>query len=414
MIKNKISLKKQFDFRTIFLIVFVSFFNELKAQDNRFQLPLSLQKSYFELNIGSIDYNFSESQFENLPDYDFQSVEVPHTAVRLVLYGYRFNKNISAQISYMRPVYWVNYKYANSNSVQNTSVWMNVGGLTVKAQLPVAKKLAVFGEFGLGVISRLGGENYITGEVIVKKANYSSTLLGGGFKYNLTSKIDLLLSSVYSPGNKQFNQPAISFLSTGFSYNLNKLTDQRVEEKRNEAQSIGMVHPKHLFQVGYTSLILGYAINNSFAKIPIFWGGDAEARQGISFDYRRNIYHTAKYFSIDWGVGASFFKSNIKKESFYALAAYPVFRFNFLHSKPFDGYVYYSIAGPSFISKTVIDDVDTGENFTFQDTMGLGFFMGEKRITNLEFKIGHYSNGNIFRENPGVKIPFSINLGYAF
>lgn len=413
MTQNKISLKKQFDFRTLFLIIFVCFFNVLKAQDDRFQLPLSLQKSYFEVNVGSIDYNFSESQFENLPDYDFQSVEVPHTAVRLVLYGYRFNKNISAQISYMRPVYWVNYKYANSNSVKNTSVWMNVGGLTVKAQLPVIKKFSVFGEFGLGIISRLGGENYITGEALVKKANYSSILFGGGLKYNLNSKIDFLLSSVYSPGNKEFNQPAISFLSTGFSYNLTKLTDQQVEEKRNEARSI-VVPPKHLFQIGYSSLILGYAINNSLSSIPVFWGGDAEARQGISMDYRQNIFNTSKYFSIDWGVGASIFKSNIKKESFYALAAYPVFRFNFWHSKPFDSYLYYSIAGPSFISKTVIDTVDTGENFTFQDTMGLGFYLGEKRNSNLEFRIGHYSNGNIFRENPGVKIPLSIHLGYAF
>lgn len=413
MIYYKISLKNQFDFRTFFLLVFICFLNELKAQDDRFQLPLALQKSYFEVNFGSIDYNFSESQFENLPSYDFQSVEVPHPALRLVLYGYRFNKNISAQISYMRPIYWVNYTYANSNSVQNTSVWMNVGGLTVKAQLPIAKKWALFGELGLGIISRLGGENYITGETIVKKANYSTVLFGGGIKYSLNPKMDFLLSSVFSPKNNESNQPAISFLSTGFSYNLTKLADERIEEKRKEAKTI-VVPPKHLFQVGYTSLVLGYTINNTLSSIPVFWGGDAEARQGISLDYRQNVFNTAKYFSIDWGVGASFFESNIKKESFYALAAYPVFRFNFWHSKPFDSYLFYSIAGPSFISKTVIDDVDTGENFTFQDTMGLGFYFGEKRNSNIEFRIGHYSNGNIFRENPGVKIPLTINLGHAF
>ena len=76
--------------------------------------------------------------------------------------------------------------------------------------------------------------------------------------------------------------------------------------------------------------------------------------------------------------------------------------------------MYYSIAGPSFISKTVIDDEDIGKKFTFQDNMGLGFFLGENRNYNLEFKIGHYSNGNIFEQNPGVKIPFSLNVGYAF
>ena len=394
-------------------LLFVCFFlclNVSSAQDKRFQLPLSLQKSYFEVNVGSIDYNFNKSQFESLPEYEFQSVEVPHTAVRLVLFGYQFNPYFSAQISYMRPVYWVNYKYTNSNSIQSTSVWMNAAGLTLKAQLPVAKKIHVFGEFGLGIITRLGGINLRNRDVIVKKANYSSYLLGGGLKYNLNSKINLLLSSVYSPEKKEANQPAISFISAGFSYNLHRLPEKKI----HEAKKPGYKHPKQLFQVGYSSLVFGYGINNSFSKIPVFWGGESEVNHGISVDYRQNVFHTSKYFSLDLGVGASFFISNVKKESFNTISVYPIFRFDFLHTKPFDAYMYYSIAGPSYISKTVIDDEDIGKKFTFQDNMGLGFFLGENRNYNLEFKIGHYSNGNIFEQNPGVKIPFSLNIGYAF
>lgn len=394
----------------IIVIFFFLCMNSSFAQDERFQLPPLLQKSYFELNVGSINYNFTQSQLESLPDYEFQSVEVPHAAVRLVLFGYKFNNYLSAQISYMRPVSWVNYKYLNGNYIQTTSVWMNVAGLTLKAQVPVAKKIHVFGEFGLGIITRLGGINIRNGDVLVKKANYSSCLFGGGFKYNLNSKIDLLLSTVFSPEKVTVRQPAILFISTGFSYNLNPIR----EEKIQEVKKIEFIHPKHIFQVGYSSTIIGYGINNTFSKIPIFWGGEAQANHGLTFDYRQNVYNTAKYFSLDWGVGASFFTSNIKKESFYTIAAYPVFRFNFLHTKPFDGYMYYSIAGPSFISKTMIDDVAIGEKFTFQDNMGLGFYFGEQRNSNIEFKIGHYSNGNIFTQNPGVKIPLSINLGYAF
>jgi len=33
---------------------------------------------------------------------------------------------------------------------------------------------------------------------------------------------------------------------------------------------------------------------------------------------------------------------------------------------------------------------------------------------NAELKIGHYSNGNVFPLNGAVKIPLSINVGYAF
>ena len=48
------------------------------------------------------------------------------------------------------------------------------------------------------------------------------------------------------------------------------------------------------------------------------------------------------------------------------------------------------------------------------DTIGVGAFFGENRTMNAEVKIGHYSNGNIFPENDAVKVPLSINIGYAF
>ncbi len=396
-------------FRVFLFLVFLFSSNVSFSQDERFQLPLALQKAYFEINVGSIDYNFNKSQFESLDDYTYQSVEVPHTAVRLVLFGYQFNPYFSAQISYMRPVYWVNYKYTNSNYTQKSSVWMNIAGLSVKAQLPVVKNITLFGEFGLGIITRLGGVSY-RGAVIVKEANYNSYLLGGGFKYNLNPKIDLLLSSVYSPKKMAVRQPAISFVSAGFSYNLHRLPEEKIKDLKTGA----IIHPKHLFQVGYSSLVFGYGINNSFSKIPLFWGGNSEVNHGFSMDYQQNVFRTAKYFSLDWGVGASFLKSNINKESFYTISAYPVFRFDFLHTRPFDAYAYYSIAGPSFISKTIIDDIDCGKKFTFQDNMGFGLLIGDHRNYNLEFKIGHYSNGNLFTQNAGVKIPFSLNVGYAF
>ncbi|MFT4756882.1 MAG: hypothetical protein ACI91R_001532 [Vicingaceae bacterium] len=40
--------------------------------------------------------------------------------------------------------------------------------------------------------------------------------------------------------------------------------------------------------------------------------------------------------------------------------------------------------------------------------------MGKERKLNTEVKIGHYSNGNLFTENDGVKIPLTVNLGYTF
>lgn len=391
--------------------LFILFFSSdlLFAQDDRSQMPNSLQRTYFEVNLGSINYNFGASQFEALPNYKFQSVEVPHFAVRLVLYGYEFNKYIAAQISYMRPVYWVNYTYTNANYTQKSSVWMNVAGLSIKTKFPIVKNVSVFSEFGLGIITRHGGVSY-SGATVVKDASYTSFLLGGGLKYDFSRNRSLLLSYVYSPEKSSVNQPATSFVSAGFSYHLHSL----VKEKVLDSPKKSMIQPKHLFQIGYSSLIFGYGINNSFSKIPIFWGGDTEVNNGVSFNYQRNIFHGTRFFSLNWGIGASFWQSNIQKERFFTLSAYPVFKFNLLNTKSFDTYLYYSIAGPSYISKTVIDGIDTGKKFTFQDNMGVGFLMGENRNYNVEFKIGHYSNGNLFTTNGGVKIPFTVNLGYAF
>ena len=46
--------------------------------------------------------------------------------------------------------------------------------------------------------------------------------------------------------------------------------------------------------------------------------------------------------------------------------------------------------------------------------MGIGVFAGKNRHLNASVKINHYSNGNIFTQNAGVKIPLTFSLGYAF
>ena len=46
--------------------------------------------------------------------------------------------------------------------------------------------------------------------------------------------------------------------------------------------------------------------------------------------------------------------------------------------------------------------------------MGLGAFLGKTRRMNVEIGVKHYSNGNIFTVNPGLKIPLTLTLGMAF
>jgi len=136
--------------------------------------------------------------------------------------------------------------------------------------------------------------------------------------------------------------------------------------------------------------------------------------RGVTFTYQRNVFHGTKTFSLDWGASMGYFQSNAEKEKFFTLSVFPVFRFTFLHSKTVDMYFFYSVAGPAYISKNIVDGKDLGEKFTFQDHMGTGVFIGEQRKLNIELKIGHYSNGDIFPGNEGVKIPLALNLGYTF
>lgn len=159
---------------------------------------------------------------------------------------------------------------------------------------------------------------------------------------------------------------------------------------------------------------MGYGVNDFLEDIHVFWAGNAEVRHGLTLNYQRNVYHGARYFAFDWGVSASYWQSDKSRQGFYTLSLYPAFRLNVLHAKALDAYVYYSVAGPAYISSIIIDGVDTGEHFTFQDNIGVGAFFGKQHTLNAEIRIGHYSNGNIFPENGSVKVPLSLNVGYTF
>ena len=44
----------------------------------------------------------------------------------------------------------------------------------------------------------------------------------------------------------------------------------------------------------------------------------------------------------------------------------------------------------------------------------MGVYTGPDRHLNLEFRIGHYSNGNVLPQNAGVRIPLTFTVGYAY
>lgn len=379
--------------------------------DKRAQIPRLMQKSYFEVTFGTIYYPFSAEQLQ--PGYRFKSVEINHPAVRLVLLGYEFNKNLAAQLTYMRPVIWVYYNYQNeretTGEIYNRSVWMNIAGLTLKPKFQVGKRFSVYGEGGLAIITRHGFKDDLENWV-VKDINFSTVTFGAGLVYRMNDKLGLQLTSSFSPAGKKNDQPYTFFMGGGIQYKFGPFKEERLRK----AAERGQIHPKQWIQVGVSSNVIGYGVNNAFAESSLFWGGNSEVGNGLSLSYVRNIFHAPRVFAMDWGVNVSYWQTKINRENFFTMSVFPVFRFNILHTNPFDAYFYYSLGGPSFISKTVLDGDDTGKRFTFYDAIALGAFFGKTRQCNVELRIGHYSNGNVFPQNGGVKIPLSLNLGIAF
>ena len=381
-------------------------FAQPAADDTRTQYPKVLQNSYITINAGAIDQPFSQAQLA--PGFHAASIDVPRIDVRVILFGHELNRFVSAQASYMRPLNYVTYTIVRAGDGDAHHVRVNFGAVTLKGRAPLRGRLSAYGEGGLGFTSRTG---FSLGDVpVVADAHYASVLVGGGIEYRLSAAWDLTGGVTLSPGHAAVSQPRTLFSSGGFRYTMRPLPPDRVAANREA----GYTFPRQVVQVEYSSGT-GYAVNDFVSrKVPIFWGGHAKVDFGVAPHYERNVFHTRKVFGLDVGASAGFYKTRENDDRFYTLSIYPLFRFTFLRARLADMYFAYSLAGPTYISKIVLDGLDTGRHFTFQDFMGIGWFAGSGRRLNAGVKINHYSNGNIFTQNAGVKIPLTFSVGYTF
>jgi opacity protein-like surface antigen len=377
------------------------------SEDTRTQYPAFLTNSYFAVNVGRMGNLFSGDQLQ--PGFQAGSVDIPRLAVRVDLFGHHFAEHVSAQITYMRPARFVTYHDLNGDAASSYQVSTAFAGLTLVGDVPLNARVSAYGEGGLGITSRSGVAIKTT--TVIESAHYAAGLLGAGLAYHATPNTDLTLGATYSPGRKSFSQPSTRLFTAGIRYQMRPLPDATVEANR----LAGYDFPENIVRLGYTTNLPGYGVNNFFSgPVPIFWGGNVETMSGYTLDYERNVFHTRKRFAFDLGASASYWTSNANQEIFRTLSVYPLFRFFLARTEPADLYFSYSLAGPTFLSRTVIDGRDTGERFTFQDFIGVGAFFGKTRRLNAEIGIKHYSNGNIFTTNASIKIPLTLTLGLTF
>lgn len=391
---------------SFFLLVVFSF--KIAAQDKRVQYPSFFsRKTYVEVTAGYVRFPYTDKNL--IPGFTTEKIFRPSVGVRLALLGYRFNDHLSAHISYMRPVFWIYYQNVNGDHVRHT-VTINIAALMLRGRLPVNKFGWIYVEAGLALLTRSGF--YVNAPHVLPDANYGTLSLGSGAQFRLSTKWSLIAGMTWSPKKDKEQQPSSLSVTGGFNYSIQPIPAQKVAAALKSPYRF----PKHLLQAGYTTDALGFIVNDFFANniIPVFWSGNVEVKRGASVHYQHNFFHTRKVFSIDWGASASYWKTRSQGQDFYTLSIYPLFRFFLLRRKTADIYFDYSVAGPAFISRTRMDDIETGEKFTFQDFLGFGLNMGKKKNLNAEIRILHFSNGDLFPINNGVKVPLSFMLGYAF
>ena len=374
------------------------------AEDGRTQYPAFMLNSYFTFNVGSMRYIFSGDQLA--PGFRAESIEIPHLAARVDLFGHHFTKHVSAQVTYLRPARYVVYRNVNGDRVAR-QISTAYGGLTLVWESPLSARVSGYAEGGWGVTSRSGFD--INGQTVLQAAHYTAGLFGAGLAYHATPSIDFMLGATYSPSRKSFAQPSTRLFTAGLRYHMRPLSAAVVEDRQ------GFNFPLNVARLGFTTNLAGYGLNEFFSKtVPIFWGGDVETRRGFTLDYQRNVFHTRSVFAFDLGASASYWTSNGNREIFRTLSVYPLLRFFLARTEPADLYFGYSLAGPTFLTRTTIDGLETGARFTFQDFMSVGAFLGKTRRFNAELGIKHYSNGNMFTTNAGVRVPLTLTLGLTF
>jgi hypothetical protein len=282
--------------------------------------------------------------------------------------------------------------------------------LTARSLLPLSATTSLYGEGGVGLVTRKGFA--INGAPVVNDATYATLLFGGGLEYRINANWSLLTGMTAVPGRSADRQPRTVFFSGGFDYTVRHLPAVQADTDSADRP----VWPKNVFQVGYVTDALGYGANDFVSKgaVPVFWTGSVEVAHGLSVNYQRNVLHTRRFFALDWGASISSWKSRKNDERFYTASVYPVLRFVALRTNPLELYLIYSMAGPALITRTLIDGEETGKRFTFQDFMGAGIFLGRTKRVSAEVRIAHYSNGNLFPQNLGVTIPLGFYLGTSF
>lgn len=145
---------------------------------------------------------------------------------------------------------------------------------------------------------------------------------------------------------------------------------------------------------------------------PLFWHASLKINHGLMYMYQHLIYHTEKRFTLYAGASGSRWTRGC--QNIGAFSGFLSMKFWLFRTPYVEPYFLYSIAGPTIITRKTLGRRNLGQNFLFQDFIGFGMTLGKKRRLDIEAKVVHYSNGDIFTQNPGFDIPIVFSIGVTF
>ncbi|OGT25065.1 MAG: hypothetical protein A3I77_05695 [Gammaproteobacteria bacterium RIFCSPLOWO2_02_FULL_42_14] len=375
----------------------------LFVPDDRSQLPAVLNNSYLGVAAGYIRTPFSNADMLN--GFQANSFNTESYAP-MIFIGHYYNPYLATEINMIGRL----NVFAHLPSGGKKIIHMSIFSALLRPTLPVTRRFSLHGLLGFGTISRSGFS--VNNATAVSTKNLISLITGGGISYAVLPYLNLTAGLMYAPPGAD-QQPSTTYIYAGFYFLLHRL-------HLPAYYSDHFIFHRHLIQFGaFTDVIFNPRdVNQYFSStdsdFPIFWSGSVALRNGAWIRYEKNIFHTHKFFSLDWGASVSTYYSKVDDTSIQAFSLYPVMRLWFLHFPKADFYFSYSAAGLTYLTRRFLDGRDLGSQFIFQDLMGIGGFFGEKKHFNVSIGIGHYSNGNLFPRNPGIDVPLTLTAGYAF
>ena len=177
------------------------------------------------------------------------------------------------------------------------------------------------------------------------------------------------------------------------------------------ANNDSFIFPGREFSIGFYNKSV---LPNSGIPLPhpLFWKSRAKVDNGLTFSYEYLVFHTKKYFSVNFDNSLSWWE--IQSQSQVALSFFFVLRFWLFRMDSFNPYIAWSIAGPTLLSRRTFDNANLGGHFIFQDFLGIGVVIGRNHHVDISLKMYHYSNGDLFLNNAGFDVPTVLTVGYIF